>query len=95
MHPAAVSDALLRWASGRRWLDRSAAPDTARSTVSAHPDVLALFLRAACALARVAPTPEIRDRQLSYAQELRDQLRSQAEIDMTCGHQCWKIHTDR
>ena len=80
VHPAAVTDAILRWASDAGW---ESSPN------ARHPAATALLLRSACALARVAPNADVLQRQLRHAQALLQVVRDSAGLNSRGGPAHW------
>eukprot|EP01043_Picozoa_sp_COSAG02_P052315 COSAG02_NODE_5616_length_4179_cov_20.754558_1_plen_518_part_00 len=80
VHPAAVSDTLLRWAAGNGYTGGEAGAD---------PEAVALLLRAACALWRASPNDSVRGRQLEHVRGLAELLRSLSNLDKVGTRDHW------
>ena len=80
VHPAAVSDTLLRWARPIGWSTAKEPKD---------PAAIAGFLRAACALWRASPNDEVQARQLDQVHALTKVLRSLSRLDKVGACEHW------
>jgi hypothetical protein len=78
VHPAAVSDTLVRWAAGK-----------SGEASASDPTAVALLLRAACALWRASPNDEVRARQMQQVHALAAALRGLSNLDKVGTREHW------
>lgn len=79
VHPAAVSDTLLRWAAETGYTGGK----------TEDPGAVALLLRAACDLWRASPNDVVRARQLEHVQALTALLRNLSNLDKAGTRDHW------